>query len=545
MTVSHIMTRVFVPTRRPRAREDDDDDDDGVSTVPRDASHSSPRARSTREETTMKMKMRWALTENLRLVDAFDDEDARAVDECDECAADDRVADDDRARGGGVSTVVASTSAYFKRGKENAPTPRKSTPTPTKTNSPILSPTTRERGEGRREERARARRATRLALTVIEQWRWFAKSARATSRARTSATTRAWRAWRRNADARRHRALRATIYARLGRRQRAFTAWRERAREARREAMEEARRESERAAERAAWYREYSRATRAAFATWRAMCAPEVRAERARLVFYDRYARKTMMKRALDAWREGARAQMAARADALVAESFYEAKTCGRAFRAWRSARRCRRRRAWEADADVEDRVERFQSYRAVSIVSRAFAAWADAARASRTRAVERTPVKVRAGRTQRALYAWLFDRSKASEYEEEVLDFLDEREALRDDDDDDDELDELEAAVDEYEALREETKALVEEVQRANAIVDARKRSARRRVLRSTAEHLRRRRDELLPLVRRAAGEANWRSRSAGTSSFGFSAFDREEEDSDEDDPLLYRKFV
>jgi hypothetical protein len=309
--------------------------------------------------------------------------------------------------------------------------------------------------------------------------------------------------------------------------------------------MEEARRESERAEERAAWYREYSRATRAAFATWRAMCAPEVRAERARLVFYDRYARKTMMKRALDAWREGARAQMAARADALVAESFYEAKTCGRAFRAWRSARRCRRRRAWEADADVEDRVERFQSYRAVSIVSRAFAAWADAARASRTRAVERTPVKVRAGRTQRALYAWLFDRSKASEYEEEVLDFLDEREALRDDDDDDDELDELEAAVDEYEALREETKALVEEVQRANAIVDARKRSARRRVLRSTAEHLRRRRDELLPLVRRAAGEANWRSRSAGTSSFGFSAFDREEEDSDEDDPLLYRKFV
>lgn len=381
---------------------------------------------------------------------------------------------------------------------------------------------------------------------MIEQWRWFAKSARATARARTSATTRAWRAWRRDADARRHRALRATIYARLGRRQRAFTAWRERAGEARREAMDEARRERDRAAERAAWYHDYSRTTRAAFAAWRAMCAPEVRAERTRLVFYDRYARKTMMKRALDAWREGARAQMAARADALVAESFYEAKTCGRAFRAWRSARRCRRRRrAWEADADVEDRVERFQSYRAVSMVSRAFAAWADAARASRRRTVERTPVKVRAGRTQRALYAWLFDRSKASEYEEEVLDFLDEREALRDDDDALGELDELEAAVDEYEALREETKALVEEVSRANAIVDARKRSARRRVLRSTAEHLRRRRDELLPLVRRAAGEANWRSRSAGTSSFGFSAFDRDEEDSDEDDPLLYRKFV
>ena len=172
--------------------------------------------------------------------------------------------------------------------------------------------------------------------------------------------------------------------------------------------------------------------------------------------------------------------------------------------------------------------------------------------------------MKVRAERTQRALYAWLFDRSKASDYEEEVLDFLDEREALREDveldaelDAELDELDELEAAVDEYEALREETKTLVEEVKRSKTIADARKRSARRRVLRYTAEHLRKRRDALLPLVRRAAGEARWRSRSAGTSSsFGFSAFDEEtdeeeeesdeeEEESDEDDPLLYRKFV
>ena len=153
---------------------------------------------------------------------------------------------------------------------------------------------------------------------------------------------------------------------------------------------------------------------------------------------------------------------------------------------------------------------------------------------------------------------------SQFTGYEEEVLDFLDEREALRDDveldaelDGELDELDELEAAVDEYEALREETKTLVEEVKRSKTIADARKRSARRRVLRYTAEHLRRRRDALLPLVRRAAGEARWRSRSAGTSSsFGFSAFDEEtdeeeeesdeeEEESDEDDPLLYRKFV
>ena len=345
----------------------------------------------------------------------------------------------------------------------------------------------------------------------------------------------------------------------MGRRQRAFTAWREEVGEAREERMERARRARARESERAAWYHDYARSTRAAFETWREACAPEARAERARMVFYDRYARKTTVKRALDAWRAGSRAQMEARADALVAESFYEAKTCGRAFRTWRSAT-CRqhgrgRHREW--DSDVDDRVARFQSYRAVNATARAFATWADAARASRTRAVESTPVKVRAERTQRALYAWLFDRSKASDYEEEVLDFLDEREALRDDveldaelDAELDELDELEAAVDEYEALREETKALVEEVKRSKTIADARKRSARRRVLRYTAEHLRRRRDALLPLVRRAAGEARWRSRSAGTSSsFGFSAFDEEtdeeEEESDEDDPLLYRKFV
>lgn len=493
----------------------------------------------------MKTKtMRFALTENLRLIDALDDE------------SDDEGERD--ARETAPSSMVSTSSAYFEE-KENdgtmpmptdsfapTPTPRKSTPTPTRRS-------TARGGGGER------RRRTRLALTVIEQWRWFATSARASAHAEARATTRALAAWRRLAEARRHRALRATIYARLGRRQRAFTAWREEVGEARREGIEAARRARARESERAAWYHDYARSTRAAFETWREACAPEARAERARMVFYDRYARKTTVKRALDAWRAGSRAQMEARADALVAESFYEAKTCGRAFRTWRSATRRQhgrgRHREW--DSDVDDRVARFQSYRAVNATARAFATWADAARASRTRAVESTPVKVRAERTQRALYAWLFDRSKASDYEEEVLDFLDEREALRDDveldaelDAELDELDELEAAVDEYEALREETKALVEEVKRSKTIADARKRSARRRVLRYTAEHLRRRRDALLPLVRRAAGEARWRSRSAGTSSsFGFSAFDEEtdeeEEESDEDDPLLYRKFV
>ena len=489
----------------------------------------------------MKTKtMRFALTENLRLNDALDDESDGEG--------------ESNARETAPSVMVSTSSAYFEE-KENdgtmerwdsfaAPTPRKSTPTPTR------------RWTARGGER---RRRTRLALTVIEQWRWFATSARASAHAEARATTRALAAWRRLAEARRHRALRATIYARLGRRQRAFTAWREEVGEARREAIERARRARARESERAAWYHDYARSTRAAFETWREQCAPEARAERARMVFYDRYARKTTVKRALDAWRAGSRAQMEARADALVAESFYEAKTCGRAFRTWRSATRRQRDRGRhrEWDSDVDDRVARFQSYRAVNATARAFATWADAARASRTRAVESTPVKVRAERTQRALYAWLFDRSKASDYEEEVLDFLDEREALRDDveldaelDAELDELDELEAAVDEYEALREETKALVEEVKRSKTIADARKRSARRRVLRYTAEHLRRRRDALLPLVRRAAGEALWRSRSAGTSSsFGFSAFDEEtdeeEEESDEDDPLLYRKFV
>ena len=533
--------------RPPETRESDDADARGR----RDA-RSETRASSTTREETMKTKtMRFALTENLRRIDALDD------------ALDDEGARETRETT--PSSMVSTLSAYFE-GKENdgtmpiatdsfapTPTPRKSTLTPTR------RWTARGGGEGGSERRRR----TRLALTVIEQWRWFATSARVRAHAEARATTRALAAWRRLAEARRHRALRATIYARLGRRQRAFTAWREEVGEAREERMERARRARARArarkSERAAWYHDYARSTRAAFETWREQCAPEVRAERARMVFYDRYARKTTVKRALDAWRAGSRAQMEARADALVAESFYEAKTCGRAFRTWRSATRRQRDRGRhrEWDSDVDDRVARFQSYRAVNATARAFATWADAARASRTRAVESTPVKVRAERTQRALYAWLFDRSKASDYEEEVLDFLDEREALREDveldaelDAELDELDELEAAVDEYEALREETKALVEEVKRSKTIADARKRSARRRVLRYTAEHLRKRRDALLPLVRRAAGEARWRSRSTGTSSsFGFSAFDEEtdeeEDESDEDDPLLYRKFV
>ena len=534
--------------RPPEAREGDD----ANARERRDARSETREASTTREETMKTHTMRFALTENRRRIDARDDE-----------------MDDEGARetlDTTPSSMVSTPSAYFE-GKENdgtmpmatdssapTPTPRKSTPTPTRTST--------ARGGGGGGKGSERRRRTRLALTVIEQWRWFATSARARAHAEARATTRALAAWRRLAEARRHRALRATIYARLGLRQRAFTAWREEAEGAREERMERARRARARESERAAWYHDYARSTRAAFETWRERCAPEARAERARMVFYDRYARKTTVKRALDAWRAESRAQMEARADALVAESFYEAKTCGRAFRTWWSATRRRRGRGRhrEWDSDVDDRVARFQSYRAVNATARAFATWADAARASRTRAVESTPVKVRAERTQRALYAWLFDRSKASDYEEEVLDFLDEREALRDDAELDaelDELDELEAAVDEYEALREETKTLVEEVKRSKTIADARKRSARRRVLRYTAEHLRRRRDALLPLVRRAAGEARWRSRSAGTSSsFGFSAFDEEtdeeeeesdeeEEESDEDDPLLYRKFV
>ena len=330
----------------------------------------------------MKTKtMRFALTENLRRIDALDD------------ALDDEGARETRETT--PSSMVSTLSAYFE-GKENdgtmpiatdsfapTPTPRKSTPTPTR------RWTARGGGEGGSERRRR----TRLALTVIEQWRWFATSARVRAHAEARATTRALAAWRRLAEARRHRALRATIYARLGRRQRAFTAWREEVGEAREERMERARRARARArareSERARRGITITRARRARRSRRGASSArARARAERARMVFYDRYARKTTVKRALDAWRAGSRAQMEARADALVAESFYEAKTCGRAFRTWRSATRRQRDRGRhrEWDSDVDDRVARFQSYRAVNATARAFATWADA-RARRERA--------------------------------------------------------------------------------------------------------------------------------------------------------------
>ena len=202
------------------------------------------------------------------------------------------------------------------------------------------------------------------------------------------------------------------------------------------------------------------------------------------------------------------------------------------------------------SDAD-DDKVETFRAFQAVNALSSVFSAWVDQARetSKRARASEATPAKTRAGRTKHALYAWLFDRSKANDYEEEVLDFLETREAAAAMEQDRlDEVEDFEQAVDEYEELREEAKRLIAEAKTLKN-ASSKKAIARRRVLKATAAYLSQRREELLPVIRRAAGAENWRSRSVGTSSLGFSILDDDDDadddaDDDTDDAFLRRKY-
>ena len=195
--------------------------------------------------------------------------------------------------------------------------------------------------------------------------------------------------------------------------------------------------------------------------------------------------------------------------------------------------------------------METFRAFQAVNALSSVFSAWVDQARetSKRARASEATPAKTRAGRTKHALYAWLFDRSKANDYEEEVLDFLETREAAAAMEQDRlDEVEDFEQAVDEYEELREEAKRLIAEAKTLKN-ASSKKAIARRRVLKATAAYLSQRREELLPVIRRAAGAENWRSRSVGTSSLGFSILDDDDDadddaDDDTDDAFLRRKY-
>jgi hypothetical protein len=312
------------------------------------------------------------------------------------------------------------------------------------------------------------------------------------------------------------------------------------------EARAEAREARARMSEQIAWYHDCVTSMRRALGTWRRACEPEARGARARMEFYDRYARKTLLKRAIDGWRDAARRQMDERTNALIATSFDEVKTLSRAMRAWKIAHR----HSSKSDAD-DDKVETFRAFQAVNALSSVFSAWVDQARetSKRARASEATPAKTRAGRTKHALYAWLFDRSKANDYEEEVLDFLETREAaVAMEQDRLDEVEDFEQAVDEYEELREEAKRLIAEAKTLKN-ASSKKAIARRRVLKATAAYLSQRREELLPVIRRAAGAENWRSRSVGTSSLGFSILDDDDDadddaDDDTDDAFLRRKY-
>lgn len=341
----------------------------------------------------------------------------------------------------------------------------------------------------------------------------------------------------------------------MGTKQRAFDAWRmcaeddrARAREARARACLErwrafaaARRaaalERERTLERLSAYHDWSRVLGRALRVWRRACAPEIREARAKAEFCDRYARKTLMKRALDAWRDASTAAMDERANAIVAASFDEVKTCAKALRAWRRA-------VQESDREREEKAATFQSYVSVNRLAEAFSAWVDLSREARKMSAQKsTPAKVRAGRTRNALYEWLFNRT--DEREAEIQDFLDELEARTRDRVDED-VEDVEAAVAEYEELRAHARSLLAEAKALQSGTSPRA-VARRRVLRSTAEHLRRRREELLPLVRRAVGRAEARAASVGSSSFGLSelSFENESEDeSDDDTEFLKRKY-
>ena len=293
--------------------------------------------------------------------------------------------------------------------------------------------------------RARGRRG-RLARVVVEQWRWFVvhergvttqRKVREVEEARERRVKRnAFDAWKGSARDGRHERLRAGIYWRLGVMQRMFEAWRaEVGADARREAEEaraaKARAESDRAraATQIAWYHDWRRTVSGAFTRWRDEFVPRAREERMETARYERYANKTLTKRALDAWRMGCERQIVERTNALVASSFDEIRTYSRVMRAWKM---------FVMDARVEDealmqKVVQFKTYAAVNKTAAAFTAWVDVVREARNKPPA-TPAKTRAERTKRALYAWLFDRSKANAFERRVLEYLDE---CADDDDD------------------------------------------------------------------------------------------------------------
>lgn len=297
--------------------------------------------------------------------------------------------------------------------------------------------------------RARGRRG-RLARIVVEQWRWFVahergvttqRKVRVAEEARERRVKRnAFNAWKMLARDGRHERLRAGIYWRLGVMQRVFEAWRaEVGADARREAEEaraaKARAESDRAraATQIAWYHDWRRTVSGAFTRWRDEFVPRARAERMETARYERYANKTLTKRALDAWRMGCERQIVERTNALVASTFDEIRTYARVMRAWKM---------YVIDARVEDevlmqKVVQFKTYAAVNKTAAAFTAWVDVVREARNKPPA-TPAKTRAERTKRALYAWLFDRSKANAFERRVLEYLDER-ADDDDADEDD----------------------------------------------------------------------------------------------------------
>jgi hypothetical protein len=293
------------------------------------------------------------------------------------------------------------------------------------------------------------RRHGRLARCVVEQWRWFVahergvttqRKTREAEEARERRVKRnAFDAWKGSARDGRHERLRAGIYWRLGVMQRVFEAWRaEVGADARREAEEaraaKARAESDRAraATQIAWYHDWRRTVSGAFTRWRDEFVPRAREERMETARYERYANKTLTKRALDAWRMGCERQIVERTNALVASSFDEIRTYSRVMRAWKM---------FVIDARVEDevlmqKVVQFKTYAAVNKTAAAFTAWVDVVREARNKPPA-TPAKTRAERTKRALYAWLFDRSKANAFERRVLEYLDERA------DDDDAVDE------------------------------------------------------------------------------------------------------
>lgn len=301
--------------------------------------------------------------------------------------------------------------------------------------------------------RARGRRG-RLARVVVEQWRWFVahergvttqRKVREAEEARERRVKRnAFNAWKGSARDGRHERLRAGIYWRLGAMQRVFEAWRvEVGADARREA-EEARAAKERAeSDRArattqiAWYHDWKRTVSGAFTRWRDEFVPRAREERMETARYERYANKTLTKRALDAWRMGCERQIVERTNALVASSFDEIRTYSRVMRAWKmyviGAR--------VENEEIMQKVVQFKTYVAVNKTAAAFTAWVDVVREARNKPPA-TPAKTRAERTKRALYAWLFDRSKANAFERRVLEYLDE--CADDDDDADDEEDDF-----------------------------------------------------------------------------------------------------